>query len=338
MTSKSMRGRKGGQTTIKQLTVLLGALSQSHEPIQTQGVANKLGISYDEAQRLMDMLVDVAGDETSYLPLACGQNDDELELISSHTPVKPLRLTKAESIALLAALQTSGFDDASPLYQLIQHGYAQPTTNAQEIARTVASAHTLTNSDVLLGCIKALMSDYCLAFTYASQHSNTTKNRLVFPYTVYVQDGFAYLEAYEFASDQFRTFRLDRISNLQHKAPVYPQGQNEQGKNKSSLAKQALYKKLAAHKKNNEQVVATTTITLLDPQLEELYPWHPIQRTQHDDTSVELVIPNYGSPWLIRHLAACGRRVKIKDPNLAKKVSDYAQDLLAKQLKQRQQQ
>lgn len=320
MAGKPTHGRKGGQTTLKQLTVLLGALTQSDKPIQAQSVAHKLGISYEEAQRLMDLLIDVAGDETSYLPLTFGENDNELTLISPASAIRPLRLTKAESIALIAALQACGFDSNTPLYQMVQKGYTQIETNTQEIARTVASSPTLTNPEVLLECIKALGNKQCLKFIYASQHSNTKKERLVIPNRLYLQDGLSYLEAHEFASGQRRSFRLDRMDKPQRMdPPLSPSHITDQSKTQGSSLEQ-------------DPSLETTTITLLDPVLEELYPWHPVKRTQHADKSVELVIPNYGSPWLIRHLAACGNQVKIKDPQLKKKISDYAQDLLAKHM------
>ncbi|WP_028263612.1 helix-turn-helix transcriptional regulator [Atopobium fossor] len=326
MTNKSKRGPKSGQTTIKQLTVLLAALAQSNEPIQAQSAAAKLNISYEEAQRLMDMLVDVAGDEASYLPLAFGENDDELEFISPTTSIKPLRLTKAESIALLVALQTSGFKSSDPLFQIIQNSYIQPTIDTQEITRTVVNTSILGSSTVLLDCIRALINNQQLEFVYVSQHSNTTKLRLVHPLSLYVQDGYAYLKAYEYTSKQLRTFRLDRMSEIHNiKTPKLHEQGNEAGEKTIPISQQDCRMIANQTEANSANSVA---ITLLDPSLEETYPWHAIKRTQLINKNIQLIIPNYGSSWLIRHLAACGDQVQIEDPQLAKKVSDYAQDLL----------
>ena len=114
-----------------------------------------------------------------------------------------------------------------------------------------------------------------------------------------------YLDAHDLDREGERTFRLDRMEEV------------EQGP------------RTTEPKKCEKNARREVDITFGDPHYLDLLPWHGLRVTGNgEDGSVSARIDYYGGMWLPRMIAACGGTARTADPEVARLALEYARGLL----------
>ena len=110
------RGRKGGGERLRQMLVLISALDEAGDTLSVESIRQRLSVSKEDAEKLMSMLVEVAGDEGSYVPLAMSDDGSEISLAyGDGAKGRAVRLTCAETFAILSALDQMGVPADDPM-------------------------------------------------------------------------------------------------------------------------------------------------------------------------------------------------------------------------------
>lgn len=129
---------------------------------------------------------------------------------------KPLRLTTTEAAALLLALEnlesTPGLVNKSAVVSAAEklRGIMGPKVDAV-IDTTVDAPLDETLEQIRI----AMDGDRQLSFDYFSQSDYTTRTRVVSPAHLFSREGFTYLTAWDGNLKSHRTFRTDRMNDVQ---------------------------------------------------------------------------------------------------------------------------
>jgi proteasome accessory factor C len=149
-----------------------------------------------------DALVDVSIDE-----------DDQIELRLGEAFRRPLALSPAQNLALLAAgaalLATPGTDPDGPLARgLSKLARAIGADPERDLSVDLGDAASGTQRELLAG---ALESDRQVRLRYYTLGRDQAEERVVDPWLLRNEAGHWYLAAYCHRADAPRTFRLDRV-------------------------------------------------------------------------------------------------------------------------------
>lgn len=291
---------------------LLGALSSEGDGVSVASISSRLGITTEEAQKLLLLIVTAGSESNDYLPLAFAE-DSESEVFLAFPQGnhgRPLRLTAAEGIALTAALNYLGVPDDDPLRRHLQASFASSPVDEQAIKKTLAPVgDTLTSQN--LSAIAACLADSAsLTFAYTSSAGGRQTSRRVTPLGTRLDNGNWYLDAYDHDRNGNRTFRVDRMESLAE-ADALPQ----------------------RHIPNAPDQDAPKLVTLrfTDARYLNLFDWHGLIVTSQAESITVGTIPYYGpsSSWLPQHLAACGGSVTCDDASITAAAREYAQQLMS---------
>ena len=307
--SRKRAGRKGSIATARQLVALATSLTQEGEVISAQDIATTLGVSFDDARHLIALVSMGSGESVDYLPVIMSEEDDEVALMEGALlNVRSIRLTRAETIALQAALTELGVDQNDPLVQTLSHTYAAPSFSREDVARSFEDPSSASDTTVLKRCSKAISAGQGLAFSYSPVTGSAVGHRRVVPQFLRRSDDSWYLDAYDLQRRGPRVFRLDRMVDVQ---------QIEVGFDPSVLE--------PAQQDSTVMVV----VRFDDRRYLDLFPWDGLQVISSDETGVVTRLPQYGGTWLARHLVACGGTVQVSDKRLAKQMHTYAREQTA---------
>jgi len=300
-------GRTGSVSVARQLVALATSLTKEGEVITAQNIASTLGVSYDEARHLIALVSLGSGESIDYLPVILGDDDEEVSLMEGAAlSARRVRLTRSETIALRAALCELGVDDNDPLVQTLNASYVAPAFSEDDIARSLETPSSASDSATLRTCSRAIVDGSGLSFGYDPVTGGPQSTRRVIPQLVRRSDDSWYLEAFDLDRRGRRVFRIDRMSNLSQ-IPAESRIQHSAG-TESSL------------------VLAR----FADQRCLDLFHWDGLQQVAHDEAGVTVRIPHYGGTWLAAHLAACAGTARVNDQQLARDVQAYARELMAK--------
>lgn len=151
-----------------------------------------------------------------------------VDIIEDHGLDRALRLTPTEAGTLLLMLE--GLENTPGLVDRDAVESAAAKLRGIMDDRAVAIYDTIAEPDQVESAHQALVAQALehqkqLSFQYFSQSSNSSSVRTVHPVSVLVRDGETYLEAYQESVADYRTFRLDRMTNvtvLDAEATSYP--------------------------------------------------------------------------------------------------------------------
>lgn len=308
VTFRKKAGRKGSIATARQLVALATSLTEEGEVISAQDIATTLGVSYDDARHLIALVSMGSGESVDYLPVIMSDEDDEVALMEGALlNVRSIRLTRAETIALQAALTEIGVDQDDPLVQTLSRTYASPSFSRDDVARSFEAPSSASDTSVLKRCSKAISAGQGLTFSYRPVTGGTVGRRKVVPQLLRRSDDSWYLDAYDLQRRGPRVFRLDRMSDVQQLDVEFDPSALEQRPQKSPMV----------------------AVRFDDRRYIDLFAWDGLQIVSSDESGIVTRLPQYGGLWLARHLVACNGTVQVSDEQLASQMHSYALEQIA---------
>ncbi|MGN0286584.1 MAG: helix-turn-helix transcriptional regulator [Atopobiaceae bacterium] len=304
----------------RDLVSVLGSLAQKGDTVSVEALSARLGISTDDARKLLVLLMEAGGEYST--PLSVYQeSDDQLSIAFDNATVgRPLRLTQSESIALMAALNYLNVPEDDPIRHHLMDSYGHPSTSASQIQKTLAPAVTTAKSQDLVVLTSAIADSDALSFLYQGAADTTQHRRTVVPQHITYGDSGWYLNAYDLDRRGDRTFRVDRMQNIVRKPLPADRKPSDQ---------HADTRITPSDEQSQGTEAQRVTLVFSDPRYLSLFEWPGLEIIQRTSDTITAEIPYYpGSNWLPRHLAACGGTVTTSNVSLASRVRSYAQEEL----------
>lgn len=326
-TPKVGRGRRSGIEEARSLVALLGALSTEGDTISVDAIASRMGVSQEEAQKLLELVMSAGGEDGNYLSLYSDDNNTKLTLTGFGRVTKghPLKLTDDETRALNTAFDSLGLSQDDPLREKVASSYASSDIKVEDVSRSLATASTSSDEKNIATCSEALAESKNLSFLYQGVSDETPRKRSVYPEGLRRGDHAWYLDAVDLENDQSRTFRIDRMSDLNIVS------RKEDGE--SGHLPQGGYPTQGGQSR-------VVLLHFYDPKYLSLFEWpglslvskkgHRGRNTKGDTNVIDATIPYFGKghPWLVRHIAACRGTVTTEDVELAQEVEKYVREML----------
>ena len=301
-------GRIGAEATTRELMVLVAALQQEGDRLTPEAVQQRLGKTREEAEHLLYLVSTMMPDESASLTLPILIDDETGEITDAGGEGlrgRTLRLTRAETLAVKAALTQLGFAEDDPLVARLDDALALDELDEDVVSRMLAPVGAEEAAGIREALARAMAEGSAVEFDYRKAGSTAPERRHVRPERFEQNDGAWLLVGADLDRQAQRKFRLDRMSDV--------------GKLTKGLS---LCQPAADDGKESRSV----TVTFDDPHWLELLPWHdltPVKRR-----ALTFTTPWYGGSWLPRMIAACGGHVTTDDAALLAAVRDLASSLL----------
>lgn len=301
-------GRKGSIDEARELVALASSLSEAGDALTADAVAHRLGTSRQRAEKLIDLVATATTSGGVGLPLVEDGRGEVTLITGAGVRGARLRLSRAETTALLAALDRIGVPADDPLREALGPSLPDGALDVGTVARALGGSRR-GGGPALRTCSRALLRGYELRFSYARVGESAHRDRRVAPEGLRCEGDAWYLDAHDLDRREERTFRLDRMERVEAVRPA------------------------AAAPRRVAREARTVTLTFRDPALLEALPWHDLRVTGGDekDGAVAAQTPYYGGMWLPRMVAACGGAVTCDDPEVSALARGYAREQLQKQ-------
>lgn len=315
-------GRRGALEEARALVALVASLSEAGDSLSVEAVASKLGVSQEHAEKLVGLVLTSAAGGAAQLPLVEEAGGVTLS-VSRGMRGRRLRLTLGESAAILAALDRLGIADDDPLRAPIQAALGQASASKDLAERSLGAAggqELLADKEtVLMTCAKAKLRGELLVFEYSGADGTASKRRAV-PRAVRTEDGLWYLDAHDLDRGAERTFRVDRMANVELGGRARAAAEDAAGSDAGPAGGSA-----------SAVTGGDRTVELIfaDPSYLTLLPWHDLE-TQPADACGRVYATTewYGSDWLVRMVAACAGTCTTNNAQLNDAVSAYVRSQL----------
>ena len=215
MSAKAGRGgRIGGVEKARALVALVSSLDKDGDALTPSVVSQRLGISLDEADGLIDLVLSAGSEEGPSLPIYY-QDDDSIALLPrAQSRGRGVKLTKAEAIAVVSALSQAGLDENDPLLAKLSSMLSSPLSTQDAVKRLLSVPASPEEAFALSLCAHALAQGTGLSFDYRGLRDRCDRRRRVLPSGLTQMDGSWYLDASDVDLDAERRFRLDRMSGV----------------------------------------------------------------------------------------------------------------------------
>ena len=293
---KARRGRPGGANEMRELVALVSSLSHEGAALTPEVVSARLGVTVERARFLINLVLTACTDTSYQLPLSLSEVDGVMLSRSHGVAGRPIRLTRGEADALIAALDELGFPPDDSLRQEVLAAFA-PVGITERQARThVDAALSQDDNEVLEACSRTISSGGTLSFLYAGSRPGGPERRVVSPHALRRSGDLWYLDGHDHARGALRTFRIDRMSEVRV----------------ASVPEAEVPAPSGSHATERPVEVA-----FLDRAPLDLFAWPRLEVLGERDGTVVAVLPFYGGTWLPRHLAACPDAVITPDEELA---------------------
>ena len=309
--SRPAAGRPGAVGEARELVTLVSSLSEAGDGLSVEAISSRLGVTQERARKLLALVMSASDGDAAPLPLV-EDGPEEVSLVSDDgTRGRAVRLTRAEALALAAALERIGMDEDDPARRAVERAlFASPVDEA-DVRRLLGTEGT-TEGAVLSTCAAAINGRRAVTFLYRGAEDHEAARRTVLPRGLRSEEGAWYLDAWDLDRRGERSFRLDRMSGAEVAGAIPPDATGE------------------AEAAAANETAREVTVTFSDPRYLTTLPWHALTVTeQRDDGTVEARIPYYGGDWLPRMLAACGGTATTDDEELTDNVRAYAQNMIA---------
>ena len=132
-------GRTGGVDAAREIVSVIGALSTEGDEVNPGAIASRMGKTPEEASKFMDMLLYLGTDDVG-LKLCAEFDDDDTPYFVDSAAGRPLRLTKAETLAVQAALAWMGTPEDDPLAATVNRALGAPDFDGKTVHRMLAPA------------------------------------------------------------------------------------------------------------------------------------------------------------------------------------------------------
>lgn len=303
---KSAAGRLGGAERARELVALVASLDDAGDTISADAVAQRLGVSDEEAEELLDLVLMAGDDESGHLGVYL-EDDNSLTLLS-HSAVKGrgVRLTKAETVAVEAALTRAGLDEDDRLRKAVRGSLSSPSVTQGDVERLLSTPASERESENLSLCASALAQGTGLAFSYRGLRDTAPRARRVQPRSLSQDESSWYLDAFDADARAARRFKLDRMDALELLDGPFAQADAPSAK----------------------EPARSLTISFADKRYVKLLHWPGLEVIAQDERTLTARLPYYGGEWLLRMLAACGGCASTDDESVNAAAAAYAKGLL----------
>ena len=271
--------------------------------VNVHTVAKRFSNSDDFAERLLESIKVLPAGEEFFLPLYFQDGDPDVALMEGGVRGRRLRLTRNETIALLAAFDRVGISESNRLRKAVSESMASSEVSADEANRTDGPSGPGDTTPLEL-CVRALCTRRRVSFAYQGRLDATPHRRTVDPTGIHQAEGSWYVDAFDVDRRGMRAFRSDRIADVVEVGPSEDHG---------------------APCQESERLV---TVRFEDPSVLTTLWWPNLEVVEEKDGHVVARIPYYGGDWLARRLAACGGTATTDDPELAARTQVVASQLL----------
>ena len=302
-------GRKGSLEESRELVALASSLTECGDGVSPAAIQQKFGVEREQALKLIKILREAEVGPSSYLPL--DEDDDVVYLsVSGGLAGRALRLSRAETTALLAALERIGVPDDDPIRTRLQSALAKGPLDYDLVRRLVADEGDERSAGALAACSRAIAWGRSLSFGYrrVGQDTQAPERRHVVPCGLRHESGLWYLQAYDLDRAAGRVFRVDRMDDARV------------GARRVDPVREP---RAAAEARE-------VTLHFLDRRLLDLLDWHELELVSHGPTEAVGRIGYYGGDWLPRMVCAGGGSVTCDDAEVSRRAAQIARELLAR--------
>jgi proteasome accessory factor C len=306
MASRSQRaGRRGGTERVREVVALVGALCETGDSVNVDAISSRLGVSKDEAQNMMDIICQAAGERSGGLLISCDEDEREYTLQYQGMRGRPVRLTNAETMAVMHGLDAVGVGVDSPLRKKLEAAFASTEVEEETVQKALGARSN--HSDVLSLCAKSQVLGRSVSFLYRGIRDSEPRRRNVLVRSISPQEASWHIRAIDLDLNQERTFRLDRITD-------------------ACLGIRITDVEDIKIQSDTREV----ELVFLDQSYLLLFDWPKLRVLRRLTGKIHATIPVYSSSesWLIRRITACGGKVLAKDERIMQEVRQYAASLL----------
>lgn len=302
---KSQRsGRRNNDERIRELVSLLGSLSHTGDRVTISAISSRLGLSADEAQRMMDLICQASGEEIGGLLISSNEDETEYTLQYPGIHGQPIRLTMAETVALIHALDYAGIDEADPLRRHLQDAFYSIGVDQEDVRQALGVVSS--ERGPLYLCAQALAEHRALHFAYLGIKDAEPRPRNARIISLTTSNDKWYALSYDLDNDEERNFRVDRMSDV-------------------TLGDVTVIPESTSH-----YDVRQVNISFFDKSYYTAFEWPGLKVTHEDDMMIRGKIPYFGkdSTWLVRRICAGNGCIIVDDEGIMSLSRKYARSML----------
>ena len=273
MPRRTSAGRIGAVDEARELVALVSSLSEAGDALSAEAVAARLGTTPERAEKLIGLVGTSSSSGGIGLPLTLEEDGDATLAFSGGVRGRRLRLTRGETVALSAALERLGVSPDDPLRGRLEAALgAEPVR--EDLVRRVVGSRGETESEKVESCARAILEHTSLSFLYRGAEDAQARRRSCVPRAIRAEGDSWYLDAHDLERGGERTFRLDRMKELERGPKITKPKEREEGARRE------------------------VDITFGDPRYLDLLPWHDLRVTgAGEDGSASARIDYYGGMW-----------------------------------------
>ena len=299
-------------------SILLGELSNdrpsltSHSQIRLTDIENRFNLKEKEAERVLYILSQFSASEFGTSIPFMNSSDSSVLRLSPNSNYKghQTRLTKSESIALSYALTQAGFTEED-IFDKLDGLLIYDDKAREEIKQYLIDTQIDSlNTSLTQSCFCCLLNRR-MYFSYQSNNAKKSKYRTVDPLYIYFKDGYWYLSAWDIKADTQKTYKIDKISDIQqmsgyesHESAVYDHDFSFM---------------------NNEKVELTFTNKSYFVALD----WYGLEVIEETEDFIKGLIPWSGDDWLPKQIAATANTVTANNEKVMQMVSEIKAEQLS---------
>lgn len=304
-------GRPGALDEARELVALVASLSESGDALTADAVSSRLAVDSKHAEKLVELVCTATTSDEVPLPLVSEDEGREvtLNLVPEGLRGRRLRLTRSETVALVAALERLGVDEGDPLLRRLSDSLSQEGLDPELVKHRLGTLPDQDVSQIIATCALARVRREELGFGYQRVGEKIKEERRVIPRALRHEGDSWYLDALDLDRRGVRTFRVDRMAHARCLGPAHEAGDGQRGRQR------------------------LVDVTFSDERYLQLLPWHGLEAQEPDANGhVRATVPYYGGSWLPRMLAACAGTATTSDADVNEAVRAYASSLIEGQL------
>lgn len=297
-------GRKNNNDRIRELIALLGSLSRTGDVVSIEAISQRLGVGLDEARSMMDIVCMARGEDIGGLLISSNEDESEFMLQFPGIKGRPVRLSPAETIALVHALDVAGIRDDDPLRGRLQTAFWAPKVEVEHVRHVLGT--TDVHAESLMLCARSRIEGKPLQFIYKGVSDRAPRTRRALVKRLKTQAADWYAVAIDLDISQERTFRIDRMQNATLEDATY------------SLDQDA------------PEDVEFVRITFRNKMYYTAFDWPGLRVIRESEDRIVCDIPYYGerSTWLLQRICAGNGSIIADDERIMRRAQEYAQSLL----------
>jgi proteasome accessory factor C len=298
---------------LRRLLYLVPYVARRHDGVAVDDLAEELSIDREQLLKDIELLSQVGppdGDPGEYLLVSVEEGRVFVDLPQRLT--RPLRLTPAEGCSLLLGIRTlreSGIAPFDDSLESAEKKLLKALGRDAPAAESLATGTVVVEPDEVIArhireLVMAARSQHSVTISYAAVSSHSAKERGLDPYGIVHHAGLWYVIGHCHKRGDTRTFRIDRISDLE---PTDTRFEIPEDFDLETYRRERLYVPSAD---------AVAVKVRLDPLAAARVgaAWPLGEVSVHDDGSAEIVIDCEGFEWITGWVLSFGKHARIVSP------------------------